>query len=274
METKQQPGEAATPAPEDATPAAPALGDPGIDDPELDDLVDDVAGDPDSAEESEGESSRDVGLTAIVITAVLFLRIMAVAGWKWETAAELADSFDFSDAVPIFFGTLLELPIVTGIAAAIILPLAGYRLFLISRTAPVSRRILDWLIIALTVVLLFVLWHSYAMWWPAALAAATSLAVFLFVRFVHHGAVLNDLKAISRRVGTLVLILLLVLAVFVRTPWNPREEIGINGEVVHGHVVETSPGFLKILTDDRELIIVLSGDVEYRKSSPIEEPRH
>lgn len=228
-----------------------------------------VSGHPVKTAASSGAAGA--GLTAMLVAMVLFIRIMAVSGWDWGTAAELADAFDFGDAVPIFFGTLFELPLLTGIAAAVILPLACYRLYLVQRSPDVYSKITDWLIIALLGIVLYVLQRSYGLWWPIALTAVLAAAITVFVILVHRGRMLQLLDTVSRRVGTVFIVVLLVLAVVVTTPWNPREEIGLKDQVVNGHVIETSPGFLKILTDDREVLVVLTQDVQYRKTVEIPE---
>ncbi|WRS30135.1 hypothetical protein U6G28_00115 [Actinomycetaceae bacterium MB13-C1-2] len=218
------------------------------------------------------EGARDAGITAVLVVMVLFLRIMAVSGWDWDTAAELADAFNFEDAVPIFFGTLFELPMLTGIAGAIILPLTCYRLYDIYRHKSTSAAATDWLIVLILAVVLFVLVNSYSMWWTAALAGLVGAAIALFVFVVHKGEALELLDAVSSRTGTILVACILVLSVVVTTPWNPKEEITLaDDSVVYGHVIEVEPGFVKVLDNDRKVRILTTGDVKSRETIEIPE---
>ena len=222
-------------------------------------------------EKEVSEGAKGAGITAIVVVMVLFIRIMAVSGWDWDTAAELVEAFDFDDAVPIFFGTLFELPVVTGIVAGIVLPLSVYRLYTIQHSKDRLAKATDWLIILILGIILFVLENSYQMWWPIILAVTLSAAIVIFVSLVHKGDVLVLLDKVSRRTGTILVVFLLILSVVVTTPWNIREEIGLKDGVVHGHVIEVTPGFVKVLTDDREVLVLLTNDITYRKSIEITE---
>lgn len=223
-------------------------------------------------EREVSEGARDAGITAVLVVMVLFLRIMAVSGWDWDTAAELSDAFNFEDAVPIFFGTLFELPMLTGIAAAIILPLTCYRLYDIYRTKSGSPVTTDWLIVLILLVVLLVLLNSYGMWWTLALAALIGGAITLFVFVVHKGEVLGMLDAISKRTGTLLVVCVLVLSVVVTTPWNPKEEITlVDGSTIHGHIIEVEPGFVKVLDENRKVKILTSGNIDTRQTVEIPE---
>lgn len=214
--------------------------------------------------------ARDAGITAVVVVMVLLIRIMAVSGWNWDTAAELADAFNFSDAVPILFGTLFELPVLTSLAAAIILPLACYRLYLVHKWKLHESEVPDWVTVVILVVMLFVLYNTYGMWWPFALSLTWGLAISIFVFKVHKGEILELLDSLSDRTGTLLLIAVLALSVLVQTPWNPREEITLtDGSVIVGHVIETTPGFVKVLNSDKEVRIILTGDVASREGVAI-----
>ncbi|MFZ1381243.1 MAG: hypothetical protein WAS54_00465 [Scrofimicrobium sp.] len=224
----------------------------------------------DAHEVSEG--ARDAGITAVLVVMVLFLRIMAVSGWDWDTAAELADAFNFEDAVPIFFGTLFELPKLTGIAAAIILPLTCYRLYDLYRRRSHSPVTTDWLIVLILAVVMFVLVNSYQMWWTLGLMVFVGAAIAVFVFVVHKGEALDVLDAASARTGTILVVCILVLSVGVTTPWNPKEEITLaDGSVIYGHVIEVEPGFVKVLDEDRKVKILTSGEVSQRETVDIPE---
>ncbi len=222
--------------------------------------------------EKRGIASFKAGsLTALVIVMILFIRIMAVSRWNWDTAAELAEAFDFDDAVPILFGTLFELPVVTGLTAGILLPLAIYRLYLLRKDKNAFTTASDWLLILLLLIVLFVLVNSYALWWPIVVAVVLTVMISIFASQVRRGTPLRLLNDVTRRIGTVLAVVMLVLAVTVTTPWNPREEIHLKDEVIHGHIIDVTPGFVKVLTDDREVRIFLTGDIDARKTIDIEE---
>ncbi len=215
------------------------------------------------------ETRTGASVTAVVVVMVLFVRLMAVSGWHWTTAADIADSFDFNDAVPIIFGTLFEMPIITGAAAGVILPLAIYRLRMIHTSEEQRWQLSDWFVIALLAIILFVLVRTYQMWWPLAIAMVLGLVLVFVARYEKRGTIHNVVSAVARKTGTMVIMVICVLAVFVTTPWNVREEIVTKQGTIYGHVLETSPGFVKVLTDDREVKILLTGDVVSRETMPI-----
>lgn len=227
-----------------------------------------------SASPSEGTSSaaRSAGLTTTVVVMVLFIRIMAVSGWNWNTAAELADSFDFGDTVPIFLGTLFELPSVTGIAAAIILPLACYRTYLKYQRDDGRGAAADWLLVIMLGIVLFVLGRTYGSWWPSIVAVVWGALLAVYVLRVHKGGTLTFLQSLARRSGLLVGICFLALSILVATPWNPKEEIAlIDGTTLVGHVIETQPGFVIVLTEDREVRTLVTDLVISRTTIDIPE---
>ncbi len=224
------------------------------------------------SEEAAGTNTmRASGITALVVVMVLFIRIMAVSNWNWDIAAELAEAFDFDDAVPILFGTLFEMPIVSGAAAGALLPIAFYRLYLIRKKPDEYSKASDWLLILMLAIVLFVLGHTYGLWWPAIGSAIFMVAIVVFVWLVHTGETLKLLDDVTRRIGTVLAVVFLFMAVTVTTPWNPREEIGLKDEVIVGHIIEVTPGFIKVLTEDRDVAVFLTGDVQYRKAIEIEE---
>jgi hypothetical protein len=70
-------------------------------------------------------------------------------------------------------------------------------------------------------------------------------------------------------VGPTPLLAALVLAVLVRTPWVPLERIETGDGVVLGYVVDSEPGFHKVLTEEeRELLILSDAEVDRREELP------
>ncbi|MDN5820573.1 MAG: hypothetical protein L0H39_03700, partial [Brachybacterium sp.] len=55
------------------------------------------------------------------------------------------------------------------------------------------------------------------------------------------------------------------VAAFSSTPWIERENIELgSGEVVQGYVLEVESGFVKVLDEDRQVRIIISGDIASR----------
>lgn len=57
----------------------------------------------------------------------------------------------------------------------------------------------------------------------------------------------------------------LLVAAFVQTPWVPQEQIETADGTITGYVLSVDPGYLNVLTDDYEFVILLSSDVLSRK---------
>lgn len=67
-----------------------------------------------------------------------------------------------------------------------------------------------------------------------------------------------------RRVGALTVAGFLALAIVVDTPWMPRERIAVGDEVIQGYVLTAEAGFIRVLTDERDVAIVNSSEVTSR----------
>ena len=78
----------------------------------------------DASEQADGGSSKTglvVDTTAGAATLFLLLRVLAVSEWNWNTAAIVAESFNFSDILPVAPGTMFARPMLTGAIIAMIL---------------------------------------------------------------------------------------------------------------------------------------------------------
>lgn len=214
---------------------------------------------------SSGEQ-KGLGITAGLITLFLFIRLLAVSGWEWTTAADIADSFNFDDAVPIMFGTLFELPEVTGVIISVLLPLAIFRVYLNWTKGNIIAKAKNLFIIGTLLVTLLVLIHSYQMWWPLVASAALMVILIVVNRVWASGRAHELLTDLGKHTGLLFLGSLLLLALVVDTPWMPREEITTEQGVIHGHVLEASPGFLKVLTDEKEVLILTDSEIVKRET--------
>lgn len=218
--------------------------------------------------QSEGEAEevvRATGLTAAVLVLFLLLRLLAVSDWNWDTAAEVLETINVDDSISIMFGTLFAEPWVTGIIIAVLLPLAVSDL--IGLRAESKRSLGQVLLVAALTVSAFAIVKTFGYWWmPVGIVAIG--AVIAFHELLKRQGRSRDMVLVAvGRVGTVALIALLALAAFVRTPWTPEERIVTKFGDIVGYVLDTEPGYLKVLTSEgREMVIVVSSDVESRTS--------
>ena len=219
----------------------------------------------DDAASAAAKTGAVVGTTAGIATLFLLLRLLAVSEWNWGTAGAVADSFDFGDALPIAFGTLFARPELTGALIALLLPLA-----LLHVLWPIGGRVglpsLGRVLAAVALVTVAYVWiRTFHSWWVGigALAFGGILvaARLIWTRGVGHRIV----AGIMRSVGGIAVIGVLLLAVLVDTPWVSKERIETGSGAIEGWVLEVQPGFLKVLTEQREVEILPTADVTARR---------
>ena len=228
------------------------------------------------ASESSGESgSHESAGTgrAFVLTSVgaavlfLLLRVLAVSGWDWHTAFALTHTVNFDDAIGIGLGTLMANEAATGVLLIWLLPVS-----VIGALWPFGggRRTSSALLLAATMAAATVaLVSTEHAWWVLTGAAVIAVLVILARLFWHHGPVHRVVEVAVRRIGLTALLAALVLAALVRTPWVPLERIETGDDVVLGYVVDSEPGFHKVLTEDeRELLILSDAEVDHREELP------
>ncbi|CAN5903075.1 hypothetical protein BH23ACT10_BH23ACT10_12110 [soil metagenome] len=57
---------------------------------------------------------------------------------------------------------------------------------------------------------------------------------------------------------------LLLVAALAQTPWVPTEQIETTDGTITGYVLSVDPGYLNVLTDEQEFVILISSDVRSR----------
>lgn len=220
----------------------------------------------DTATQDARTSKRNLalGTTAGVATLFLMLRLFAVAEWDWETAAGIAETIDFSDALPIVLGTLFAEPVLTGVLLAVLVPFSLVNLAW--PPTPDRRWRISHLLFPLSVLVAATTWFiTFPDPWFLATAVVTA-AVLVTLRLVwRHGAGHRVVLQFFHRIGTVTVGAILVLAVAVQTPWMSHERISTVDGPVTGYVLEVESGFVKILTDDREVVIFTTDEVTARR---------
>lgn len=201
------------------------------------------------------------GLTMGLIAILLMFRLFAVSKWNWHVATELVDSFTLDDAISIGFGTLFERPHVTGAVLALAIPLSLFHDYWLARSKDTKARAGNWFLIVGMVTIVYVLVRTFDMWWPAIVATVLTVALLAIAALWTRGKGRPLLARLGKPVGLFLAAAFLALAVSIETPWMSRERIETEGQTFYGYVLETNPGFLKILTDDREVLIMPDEDV-------------
>lgn len=218
------------------------------------------------AEHGRSSSSRanGLGITTVTITLLIILRIFSLAQWDWEVAGTILATIDLSDIPSVIISTIYTEPLVSSIIVAVAGPLIvmfTIRDFRRHRRVSVGPVILIALLIAAGASLL-ITFHS---WWMIVVTVAV---VGAGIAMLHPGA-----PPTVRRVGNVIvsravvgcIVLELLAAAFSSTPWMERENIELSsGEVVHGYVLEVESGFVKVLDEDRQVRVIISGDIASR----------
>ncbi|WP_149361064.1 hypothetical protein [Lolliginicoccus suaedae] len=219
------------------------------------------------------ETSRESTSGALITgTGALFLflllRLLAVCGYDWNVAFAVIHTVDLNEGFGILVGTLMGEPLFTGIGLALIAPLPLLRLLWPSDSVHRGSALV---LIAVITTAYASLLATYQQWWLLAITAAVTLLLLVLHRAQQHGRLHRAGTLILHRAWLITGLLVLMLAAIVRTPWVPLEHITLTDRTEDGYVMETSPGFLKILTaDDRDFIIIPTDEVTAREEKHVE----
>ncbi|GAA4371072.1 hypothetical protein GCM10023166_19980 [Paeniglutamicibacter cryotolerans] len=191
----------------------------------------------------------------------MILRIFAVSGYDWNTAFAVSTTLSLSDGLALVFGSLMAGHFLVQILLVGVFPLllatylwseGGHRssIFLATTLAAVT-------LLALTI--------SFKIWWLPPAAAAV-FVVFVLIRRLSLKHWLRRMFSLSMAsVGWVAGLALLLVAAFVQTPWVPQEQIRTTTGNVIGYVLSVDPGYLNVLTDGHEFVILNSAEVLSRK---------
>lgn len=127
---------------------------------------------------------------------------------------------------------------------------------LVWSATPARGRTFPRLLLPLAVLVASATWLlSFAGAWFFAVAAVTAVLVTGVRVAWRRGRGSQLIHQLLRRVGTLSVCALLVLAVAVQTPWMSHERVSTTDGPVTGYIVDDEPGFVKVLTENRDIII-------------------
>ncbi|SLM99239.1 hypothetical protein FM106_17085 [Brachybacterium faecium] len=224
------------------------------------------------AKTAEGKSSASLlkgasgaGVTTFAVTLLIILRVFALAQWRWDTAGAIMATVNLGGIPSVVVSSIHAEPLISAFIVAAGAPvvlaftlhdLRGRRRFLVGGT-------LFTLLLGAAGISLLV---TYRWWWILPVAVAVYIASISLLR---PGAPDG-----ARRAGRLIVpgaiavcvALQLFVAAFSSTPWIEREAISVSsGETIEGYVLEVKSGFVKILDEERDVRIVLSGDIASRE---------
>ena len=191
----------------------------------------------------------------------LLLRIFAVSGYDWDTAFLVSTTLGLDDGVVLLFGSLMANYLLTAVLLACLLPL----LVAAAIWGDPRYRVVKTALAALGLVLVASLTVSHRLWW-LPVSTLVLLGCFALVRRLPPAnRVRRTLMSALARIGLMVGAATLLVAVFVQTPWLPQERIGTTQGTITGYVLSVDSGYLNVLTDDQEFVILLSEDVLWRE---------
>ncbi len=205
-------------------------------------------------DESPRRSTSATAHAAAWVFVFLILRVFAVSGYDWDTAFLVSTTLGLDDGLSLLFGSLMAGRLLTAVLLVGVLPLLiGAYLW-----GPRAHRPVVMLLATLGLITLVALTVSFGSWW-LPLATAAVLGMFALIR--RQPPQRRMWTAAMTRVGSVSAVAVLLVAALVQTPWVPRERIETTDGTVTGYVLSVDSGYLNVLTDDHEFVILVTGDV-------------
>ena len=215
----------------------------------------------DTAEPASAQSWNAGVSSTVWVFAFLILRIFAVSGYSWETAFLVSTTISLNEGLAILFGSLMAGHLLVAILLVFVVPLLVAALV----WEPRARRLVMVVSATVSLVILVTITASFGSWW-VPLAAAVVLASFYVIRRLpSDNPVRRVWSAVVVRASGVAGAAVLVIAAFLTTPWVPHEQIETSDGTINGYVMSVDSGYLNVLTDDHEFLILISGDVISRK---------
>ena len=222
----------------------------------------------DDATETNETSQRaprrawNAGVSSTVwVFAFLILRIFAVSGYSWETAFLVSTTISLNDGVAILFGSLMAGHLLVAVLLVFVLPLLVAALLY----EPRARRIVMGVSTTVALVILVTITASFQSWWLPVAAVAVLVSFVLIRRLPAEHPLRRAWWAVVMRASGVAAAAVLVIAAFLQTPWVPHEQIETTDGTISGYVMSVDSGYLNVLTDDHQFLILISGDVISRK---------
>ena len=207
-------------------------------------------------------SGWSAGVSSTVwVFAFLILRIFAVSGYSWETAFLVSTTISLNDGLAIVFGSLMAGHLLVAILLVFVLPILMAALLWGSPT----RRIVMGMAATVSLVILVTITASFHSWWLPVAASVVFLGFLFIRRLPPHHPLHQVFSAVVLRASVVAGAAVLVIAAFLQTPWVPHEVIETTDGTVRGYVMSVDSGYLNVLTEDHQFVILISGDVISRE---------
>ncbi len=217
----------------------------------------------DSPQSDKARGARALGAAHVAAWGFVFviLRIFAVSGYDWQTAFGVSTTLGLDDGLGLLFGSLMSGHLLTAGLLAIVLPLliAAYL------WGPRDHRPVVMLLATLGSVTLVGLVVSFHSWWLPVAAGVVLGVLALIRRLPAQNPFSRAAAGAMVRVGWVAGVAVLLVAAFVQTPWVPQEQIETTDGTVTAYVLSVDSGYLNVLTDEHDFLIILSTEVLSRK---------
>lgn len=214
-----------------------------------------------AADAESGESPRRSTGTAAPAAAwafaFLILRLFAVSGYDWNTAFAVSTTLSVNDGLSLLFGSLMAGHLLVAVFLMVVLPL----LIATYLWSPRGHRPVVVLSATVGLVALVALAVSFHSWWLPLATSAVLGAFALIRRLPRRGHLHRASTAAMARVGWLAGVAVLLVAALVQTPWVPQEQIATTNGTITGYVLSVDSGYLNVLTDEHEFVILNRSDV-------------
>ncbi len=205
-------------------------------------------------------SGMAVGSTVWVFS-FLILRIFAVSGYSWETAFLVSTTMSLNDGLSILFGSLMAGHVLVAVLLIFVQPILIAALI----WGATDRRLVMLLAAVVSLVILITVTASFGSWWLPVAATLVFASFVMIRRLPEENRVRKFFAAVILRSLGVAAAAVLVVAAFLQTPWVPHEVIETTDGTINGHVMSVDSGYLNVLTDDHEFVIIVSSDVISRE---------
>lgn len=214
-----------------------------------------------TSDESSTRRGGTVAPAAAWLFAFLVLRVFAVSGYQWDTAFAVSTTLSVNEGLSLVFGSLMAEHLLVALLLMVVLPLLIATLLWSER----GHRAVILLPAAISLVTLVGLTVSFHIWWLPVASATLFVLIALIGRLPRQSPVRRASTMAMTRVGWVAGIAVLLVAALGQAPWVPKEQIKTNEGTISAYVLSVDSGYLNILTEEHDFVILNRSDVVSRK---------